>query len=273
MRRLSGVAVALVAVLGTSAVSAGTAASAAPAGVQPWTQISPSTAIAGQSAGLLRTSDGRLHVVWASHDGTAGYSLHYSTLGKTALLSTAAIVHGWRSVSFYPRLVPTASGGIRMIFTGADGVSASPYDNSAMYSATSGKAGQTWALATGSMSQTTLLPATDTAAAAETDGTPVAGWKSGASFAYHAGLDSTSPATAPDQSVSAGTGAVVVGPAMVRDSHGGIWAGWFDNSFAASQGYYVVRILPTLTKLLRAPKSGGANIGNNQPLESVALAA
>lgn len=267
-------AVAVLAMVGTSGmafVAAGRSAAA-----QSWTQISPNTGSGGGSAGLLRTADGRLHVVWASRVGTTTrYSLLYATLGaKLTPLNTGAIVNNWRSVSSYPRLVPRTSGGIRVIFSGGSGQSGSPFSMRGMYSATAGKAGQTWTLTPGSMAHAKSVPLSDDAAAVEANGTPVAGWSSASepAFDFHVGLDPTSPATGLDQSVSAGTSGVVAGPTMVRDKTGNIWAAWFHGSGTASQGYYVDRILPTPVAVLKAPNSGGANVKDNSPGESVALA-
>lgn len=281
MRRLARrshaiAAVAVMAVVSTSGMAF--VAASRSAATQPWTQISPNLGLAGGSAGLLRTADGRLHVAWASRVGTR-YSLVYATLGaKLTPLNTGTIVSNWRNVSSYPRLVPSTSGGIRAIFSGGSGQSGSPFNMRGMYSATAGLAGQTWKLTPGSMAHAKAVPLSYDAAAVEASGTPVAGWPDGAwpydaAFVYHVGLDPTSPATAPDQSVSAGTGGAVLAPTMVRDKTGNIWAAWFNGSGTASDGYYVDRILPTRVAMLKAPDSGGANLKDNSPGESVALAA
>jgi len=61
---------------------------------------------------------------------------------------------------------------------------------------------------------------------------------------------------------------------MVRDKSGHVWAGWFDGSFAAKQGYYAVQ-----GPAIGDGQGQGARLRaarrwrNNQPLESVALAA
>ncbi|HUZ56124.1 MAG TPA: hypothetical protein VMU94_26815 [Streptosporangiaceae bacterium] len=120
------------------------------------------------------------------------------------------------------------------------------------------------------MSHSKLVPLTDDAAANESNGTPVAGWAAGVNLAYHVGVDPQSPAHGNDQFVSTGGGGVVVGPTLVRDKAGEIWAAWFDNSFKGDQGYYADRILPTPKARVKAPGSGG-NLANNQPLEAVAF--
>ncbi len=95
---------------------------------------------------MFRTGDGRLHVVWQSNDHAKGVSLHYSTLGTGAkLVNTGKIlsISGWSSLTTYPRLVPAPGGGIRLVFTGANGKINDPFNLDAMYSATSGPAGNT----------------------------------------------------------------------------------------------------------------------------------
>jgi hypothetical protein len=268
------VAAAVVAVAGSSAFSVAAGHSgASPAASVKWTRISANTGQGIASAGLLRTPDARLHVVWQSNDHAKGFSLHYSTLGaKAKLINTGAVLSKWSSLTSYPRLVPGPKGGIRLVFTGANGVPNNPFNNDSMYSATSGAAGVSWALTTGSMSHSTLVPLTDDAAANESDGTPVAGWSAGVNLDYRAGVDPQSPAPGNDQSVSTGGGGFVVGPTMVRDKSGKIWAAWFDNSFHADQGYYVDQILPSAKTRVKAPGSGGKT-ANNQPLEAVAFTA
>ncbi len=267
-------AAAVVAVTGATAFSpaAGHPGTAAVTTVK-WTKITSNTGQAIASAGIYRTADGRLHVAWRSNDHAKGFSLHYSTLGAAAkLVNTGTILAGWSAVTSYPRLVPGQQGGIRLVFAGADGKAASPFNQGDMYSATAGSGGSTWTLTQGSMSQSKFVPLTDDAAVNESNGTPVAGWSGGAAFAFHVGLDPNAPATAPDKSVSAGTGGFVLGPTMVRDSSGHIWAAWFDGSFKADQGYYVDQILPSAKARVKAPGSGG-NTANNQPLEAVAFTA
>lgn len=272
MRRLPGrtITVALVAL--TALASSVGAATASPAAIK-WTKISTDTSEGIASAGLYRTSDGRLHVVWERHDGSQGFSLHYSTIGaKSKLINTGTVEGKWTGgISKYPRLTAGVGGGIRLIFTGGDG-KGGQYDKDAMYVANAGKTGTKWTLSSGSMSHSTLVPLTDTAATIQANGNPVAAWSAGAALDYHVGIDPTIPAASADQSVSVGAGGDVVGPTLVRDKAGSIWAAWFNASFAADQGYWVAKIVPSAAKA-KAPASGGKNIANNQPLQAVAFTA
>jgi hypothetical protein len=240
----------------------------------PWTKISRDTRLGLASAGVLRTADGRLHVAWASQDGSNTFSLHYSTVaGRARLVNTGVMVSKWTAISTYPRLVPGPGGGIRLIFTGGNGQSGSPYDLGAMYSATASAAGTAWSLTKGSLSHSTLVPLTDTAAATEKDGTPVAAWAAGPAVDYHAGVSPTTPSSAPDSAVSLQAGSVAVGPTLVRAGDGAVSVAWFSSSSHSDQGYWIDQILPSRKAPAKAPGSGAPNLGDNEPRGSVALAA
>ncbi|HUC56818.1 MAG TPA: hypothetical protein VMA95_05415 [Streptosporangiaceae bacterium] len=273
-------AVALTAVVSLAAAGtahAGTPATAAQwpakAPAQKWTKISGDTGLSIASAGLLRTGDGRLHVVWPSYDGNGLYSLHYSTIGgKAKLLSTGTIFSKWGAVSEYPRLVPGPSGGIRMVFTGSDNQGGSPFDNTDMFTATSDAAGQSWTLVHGSMS-TTSVPLTDTSAVTESGGTPVAAWSVTTALKYHVGVDGNIPSVGPDETLGIGATGVLEGPTLVRAKDGGVWAAWFNSSGLSNQGYWVDQLLPKQGSAVKAPSSGGKNLDNNQPGEATAFVA
>ena len=244
------------------------------AAVSKWTKISTDTSLGIASAGLYRTADGLLHVAWARHD-TGSYSLNYSTVGPNATLAgTGTIVKGWTGVSFYPRLVAGPSGGIRAVFTGANGVSGSPYNIGTMYSAVSSAAGTTWTLVKGSMSQSTFVPLTDTSAATQSTGTPVATWAGGSGVAFHVGTDPNTPATKPDGTVAVASGSgTVVGTTLARETDGSLWVAWFTASAASDQAYWVDKITPAQAAKTEAPGSGSTAGANNQPHQSVAFAA
>ncbi len=237
-----------------------------------WTQISKDTGLGIASAGLFRTADGRLHVVWPSHDNLV-FSVHYSTVGGLGkLLATGTIVHNWGTVSSYIELVPAAHGGMDAIFEGGNNVSGSPYNTGAMYIATSNPAGTSWKLVNGSLSQNQRIPGTDTAATTLADGRPVAAWTLDTALGYHVGIDPNIPAKTPDQVYNindSGLGS----PTLVRTKTGPILAGWFDTTGDKNEGYWVAQIWPTQRPKVKAPNSGGHNQNNGQPLQPVALVA
>jgi hypothetical protein len=277
VRRSCVVALSTLAVAGALIPAAAQAAApghARTAVTPKWTKISTDTALGIASAGLFRTADGMLHVAWARHDASS-YSLNYSTVGPNAKLEgTGTIVKGWSSVSFYPRLVAGPSGGIRAVFTGANGVSGSPYNVGTMYSATATSAGAAWSLVKGSMSHSTFIPATETSAATQSTGTPVASWPGGSGVAFHVGTDLSTPATKPDGTIAVTSGSgTVVGTTLARETDGSVWLAWFTESLASDQGYWVDKITPTQAAKTKAPGSGSASLANNQPHQPVAFAA
>jgi hypothetical protein len=280
LRRYLGVAAPLAVTMscaGALAVAA-PGAGAQAAGLRPasspeqWTKISRDTGLSIASAGLYRTKDGKLHVVWPSNDGvTKEFSLNYSTVGGRAkLLSTGTVTKHWSGISAYPRLVAGPGGGIRLVFPGGEG-STGPFSHGTVYTATSNEAGKSWTLVNGSMSQSENIPLTDTAAATENNGTPVAAWGAVSALDYHVGVDNDIPSGTPDSSIGVGADGDVVGPTLIN-SGGTISAAWYNASGTASQGYWVANLLPKTAKV-KAPSSGGAGLSENQPFESVAFAA
>jgi hypothetical protein len=275
MRRFTRAAAGLsVVVLAATSPAASAATARAASGSPHWTKISSDIGFGFASAGLLRTADGRLHVVWPSAD-PGSYSLHYSVVGAGAkLLATGKIVSHWGAIDQFPRLVPASHGqtGLRVIFDGANGHNGSPYNVGTFYSATAGEAGTSWALTPGSLSHTTFPPLTDDAAAAESSGQPVTVWPSGSALSYHLGIDSSVPAKAPDVQIPLGPSASPIDPALATDGSGTVWGAWFNASGTATMGYWAGKILSGAKGIVKAPGSGGTNLNNSQPLQPVALA-
>jgi hypothetical protein len=281
-RRCVPIAAALVVLAVTTSAALGgirsrASAEAVPAGTAlssvKWTKISADTGLGIASAGLWRTADGRLHVVWPSHDGTV-FSLRYSTVGGRAeLLATGAVFRHWGAVSAFPQLIAGAHGGMRLIFNGANGQSGSPYNSGAMFIAAGNPAGTKWALLNGSLSHSETVPLGGATAGAEGNGTPVAAWSTNTALTYHVGIDPNIPAKSPDSTLSLGPKGGVEEPTLIRGKDGSVSAAFYNSSGDASQAYYVARLAPSKSAKVRAPDSGGKNLDVNQPLEPAAFAA
>jgi hypothetical protein len=253
------------------AVAAGQRPLGRPAALSPhWIKISSDAGFGGATAGLLRTSDGRLHVLWPA-DNSGDHSLHYSIVSASGkLLASGVILSHWAGIDQYPSLVP-AKGGMRAIFDGENGKSGSPYNIGSYYSATAGPAGTSWTLAPGSLSHDNP-PLTDTAATATPSGTPVTAWSEVSSLAYHVGVDPHVPALTPDVKIYLGPTGGVLNPTLVT-SKGVIWGAWFNSSGTATMGYWVDKIFSGAAGMRKAPGSGGKGLNNSQPLQPTALAA
>ena len=282
--RLAAAVAAVVALVGSASTAApgGIAAAANRPGPQrlavitpTWSPVSYANGFGG-SAGLLRTADGRLHVLWSSDDirqdpFSHSYSLHYSTVGAGGrVLASGRIFRGWTAIDRFPQLVRTPQG-LRVIFDGTNGQSGSPYDVGTFYSATAGPSGTDWKLQPGSLSQTTSPPRSDSGAVAEPDGQPVTAWAWGHSLSYHVGVDPSVPATTPDVQIPVGPSGRVTDPTLVT-AGGAVWAAWFNSSGTATMGYWVDRILAGKAGMTKAPGSGGTHLRNDGPGQPVALA-
>jgi hypothetical protein len=230
-----------------------------------WTKISVTDSGFNQ-AGLLRTGDGALHLIWRKRlsNGNLGYG--WSTVsGAGKLLASGTALSNWVSMEGDPRLVPSGTG-LRLIFIGGQDTNPSNFfSRGALYTMTSTN-GSSWTLVHGTISQHTVLNL-GLGAVNDAGGTPVAIFGLNNVLWFHRGVDPSAPAAAPDG--TAGTGPVdtgLNGPALVRDSKGTVWAGWSDN------GYWARPILPSAGTAKKAPGSGTGS-PDNSPRQQVALAA
>lgn len=232
-----------------------------------WTKLA-STDNSSDTAGMLRTADGQLHLVWlakrASNNTLSYKTSTISLAGK--LVATGSALSNWQGLEPDPQLVRDGSG-MRLVFEGNTG-SSGCFANGVVFTETSPN-GKAWTLVTGSMDQHTAGVG-NLAATVESDGTtPVAAFASGSLF--HVGVDPNCPASSPDGTNPPAPKNSQSNPAIVTDSHdGSVWVATYQTF--AEQGYWVDRILPSQAAAIEAPGSAGTALKNNQPLEPVALA-
>ncbi len=256
-------AVAVIALASTLAVP--TAASAGGPGV--WTKVA--SARSNDTAGMLRSADGKLHVVWlkprASNNTDSYGTATISLAGQ--LLGTGTALSNWSTLEADPQLVRNGSG-LRLVFEGNTG-STGCFADGAVFTETSAN-GSTWNLVLGSMSQHTAGVG-NLAATTESDGlTPVAAFAGG--HLFHIGVDPSCPASSPDGTITPNPASDSQAfPAIVTSHDGSVWVAWYQ-SFT-KQGYWTERILPSQGTPIEAPGSKANPSENNQPLEPVALAA
>jgi hypothetical protein len=273
------------AVVSAAALAGSSAGVASAAGSSPpdraaarsphWIKISSDIGFGFASAGMLRTSDGRLHVLWPT-DISNDHTLNYSTVSAAGkLLAAGVILRHWGAIDQVPSLVPDPQGhgrvGLRAVFNGENNKAGSPYNIGSFYSATAGPSGTHWTLEPGSLSHDNG-PLTDNTATAKSDGEPVTAWSEVSALAYHVGIDPHVPARAPDIKIPVGASGGVLNPTLLT-SHGVVWGAWFNSSGTATMGYWVDKIFSGAPGMRKAPGSGGRNLNNSQPEQPVALAA
>ena len=243
-------------------------ASSSAGGPGVWTKLA--TVRAPDTAGMLRSASGTLHLVWlkprASNNTDSYGTSAISLAGK--LLATGTALSNWATLEPDPRLVRDGSA-FRLIFEGNTG-SSGCFADGAVFTETSPN-GSTWSLVQGSLSQHTAGVG-NLAATTESNGiTPVAAFAGG--HLFHVGVDPTCPASSPDGTITPTPASDSQSfPAIVTNSHdGSVWVAWYQ-AFT-KQGYWVERILPSQGPPIEAPGSKATPAENNQPLEPVALAA
>ena len=256
-----GLVASLVGLLSSFVLPAGTASAGGPG---HWTKLAE-VGDGFDTAGMLRTSDGKLHLVWRKKS-THAYGTSTIALSGS-LLNTGTALSGWDSVNHDPQLVKSGSG-MRLVFEGGTG-SSGCYSNGYVYTSTSSN-GTSWNLQNEALSQHSAGIG-NLAATTRNDGaTPVTTFGGGQYF--HVGVD-TCPASNPDGSTTQPGGGAPVGPAIVTDKkNDSVWVAWWQNFHKI--GYWVQQILPTVGSPKEAPGSSDASPKqNNQPNEPVALAA
>jgi hypothetical protein len=235
--------------------------------VKPGTWIRVAVTDSGfNEAGMLRTANGNLHLVWRKRFNSGKFGYGWTTISPTGQpLASGTVLSGWTSLEGDPRLVPSGSG-LRLIFIG--GANTDPnnfFSKGAVYTSTSPQ-GSSWHLVHGSMANHTVLNL-GVAAVNTASGKPAAAFGLNNVLFFHAGVDPSAPAASPDETVATGPVATgIAGAALARAANGQVWVAWYD------QGYRTRQILPAVRPAIKAPSSGSGS-PDNEPRQQVALAA
>jgi hypothetical protein len=262
-----GIAVALAVAAAVSPAAFSPVGAAVAGGPGVWTKVAVTDSGFNQ-AGMLRTADGSLHLVWRKRLSNGHFSFGWSTISlKGKLLSSGTALSNWVGLQGDPQLVPDHDH-IRLIFIGGQDTNLTNFfSRGSVYTMVSSN-GKSWALVHGSLAKHTVLNR-GLAAVVEKDGTtPVAGFGLNNVLYYHQGVDAAAPAVTADGTAATGPVATgIAGDVFARAKNGAIWVAWFDESYFARQ------ILPSPAARLKAPRSGTTNGPDNEPRQQVAFAA
>src|SRR5215469_13272585 len=243
-------------------------ANAAPAGAPgTWTKIT-ATDSGFNTAGMLRTADGSLHLVWRKRLTNGHFSYGWLTISlRGALRASGTALSNWVGLQGDPKLVPDGRH-LRLIFIGGQDTNPNNFFSAGAVYTQLSSGGTSWALVHGSMAFHTVLNL-GLAAAVRSDGsTPVAAFGLNNVLYFHTGVDPSAPAATADGTAATGPIATgIAGDVLARDKNGSIWVSWFD------QGYWARQILPSAGPVKKAPHSGAATGPDNEPRQSVAFAA
>ena len=256
-------------------LAAPTSTGAAPDGGPPvsraagsWTRITTGQVSNIAEAGLLRTADGVLHVVYprsgASTDDI-GFT-NISAQGKVVATGTA--IGGWGSLPQDPKLVPTADGGIRLVFGGLQDTNvANPYSSGQMFSALAPSSGTAWTVQPGALTQSGYAYGSyGTGATTLADGTPVVAFPLNSSLTWNAG-------GAPADAGTTFPECCLYYTSLTRTGDQ-VWSAFYANGSAeANQGIFVKQLLPVEGAPVKAPGSttGGDSVSAGQAVPLLTL--
>jgi hypothetical protein len=206
-------------------------ATPAPVADAAWRQITASGGASIDQVGLVRTSDGVLHVAWHK-----GGDLFHTAIGPGGRVgATSPIQSGW--TGHMDAALTTVPGGIRVVW-GAIRTTDSNDPNRDLNTAMSTDGGSSWQLTPGS-----IIPlgaqayGSDASATTLPNGTVLQAWAGTLGTWVHSGLD---PAT-PNFDFQGPLGPYGYGPAIASDARGGAMMAWF-SSAAGKLGVVAQRV-------------------------------
>jgi hypothetical protein len=206
-------------------VAAALALVAAPAPVAeaaPWRQVTASGGAGIDQVGLVRTSDGVLHVAWHK-----GGDLFHTAIGRSGKVGAKSpIQSGW--TGHMDAALTAVPGGIRVVW-GAIRTIDSNDPNRDLNTALSTDGGTSWQLTPGS-----IIPlgaqayGSDASATTLPNGTVLQAWAGTLGTWVHSGLD---PAT-PNFDFQGPLGPYGYGPGIASDAAGRVMTAWFSSATA-----------------------------------------
>jgi hypothetical protein len=200
--------------------------------------------------GLVRATNGSLHVVWEKTVGSNKQQYVHVTLSKNGASGPATNVLGttWSTLHEDPKLVRNGSG-IRLLFSGLDGSVSSGF----FYQATSAN-GSSWSSPAKSAQWGTAYGAYGVGADTFADGTPIVGGVLNSDGYWHVG---TNAADADGHFNVSGASMLDANLAVDRGTDAA-WMAWYDQG---KGGVWARQVSPTLGGTAKAPSStaGGGN--------------
>lgn len=275
------VAAALSPTLGAaSAADAGTTdertVSAARAG--GWSKVSTGTVDPLSEIAVQRTGDGVLHAVYVQDVGTVD-SYEHSTLSSAGSVTGHSNVLGtWSSLVGNPELLPTASGGLRLVFSGLqDTDTANFYSHGYAYDTVSDASGAAWTVQPHALTKFgAVYSGYGIGATTLSNGTPVTAGTLNSGIFYRVGDIATTNqdvVTAAAEDGAYTSASCCLYDTQLVNSGDAVWMAWYANgSTEATNGIFVQQVHPTAGPVLKAPGSsvGADSLSADQAVAMVA---
>lgn len=243
-----------------------------------WTTVSTGAVDTLSEITLQRTADGVLHAVYVQDVGTAAAYQHTTLATSGKVTGHSDVVGTWASLIDNPQLLPTATGGLRLVFSGLQDLnSANFYSHGYAYDTVGDAGGAAWTLQPHALTKFgAAYGGYGNGATTLSNGTPVTAATLNSDIAYRVGdiatTDQSVVSAASDDALYTAPGCCVYDTTLVN-SGDAIWMGWYANgSDAANNGVFVRQVYPTTGPVLKAPSSsdGASSLSTGQRLAMVA---
>ncbi len=243
-----------------------------------WTKVSTGPVDTLSEITLQRTADGLLHSVY-SQDVGSSYSYEHSTLSTSGSVTGHSNVLGtWSALVDNPKLLATASGGLRLVFSGLqDADSTNFYSHGYAYDTVSDSSGAAWAVQPHALTKFGgVYSGYGVGATTLSNGTPVTAGTLNSDISYRVGDIATT-----DQNVVTNATADTVYTSascclydtQLVNSGDAVWMAWYANgSSEATNGTFVQQVYPAAGPVLKAPGSsnGTDSLSADQTIAMVA---
>lgn len=243
-----------------------------------WTKVSTGTVGSLSEITLQRTADGVLHAVYAQDVGTAE-SYQHSTLSTSgAVMGHSDVLGVWGALVGNPKLLPTASGGLRLVFSGLqDANSANFFSHGYAYDTVSDASGAAWALQPHALTKFgSVYSGYGIGATTLPSGIPVTAGTLNSNIHYRVGdiatTDQNVVSAAADDAVHTSASCCLYDTQLVS-SGDAVWMAWYANgSTAETNGVFVKQVHPAAGPVLKAPGSsvGTSSLSADQAIAMVA---
>lgn len=243
-----------------------------------WTKVSTGTVDMLSEIAVARTGDGVLHAVYEQDLGSPSAYEHAGINGSNTVVSRSNVLGTWEGLVSNPKLMTTAGGGLRLVFSGLQNTdSANFYAGGYAYDALSDASGAAWSLQPHALTRNSSAYAGYGNGATQlSNGTPVTASTLNSDMFVRAGAIETTDSTvvnasAPDAVfTSASCCRYDTTLVNVGDT---VWAAWYGNgSTVDTVGTFVQQVYPTPGPVLKAPGSSEGLDGSSAD-QSIAFVA
>ncbi len=243
-----------------------------------WAKVSTGAVDTLSEITAARTADGVLHAVYAQEVGTDSSYEHTSIATSGATLGHSDVVGTWAALVENPELLTTATGGLRLVFSGLkDTDTANFYSHGYAYDTVSDASGGAWGLQPHALTKFgAVYSGYGVGATTLSNGTPVTAGTLNSSIFYRVGdIATTDQATV---SAASEDGAYTSASCCLYDtqlvnSGDAVWMAWYANgSSEATNGTFVQQVYPSAGPVLKAPgsSSGTDSLSSDQAVAMVA---